>query len=311
MRIQFKNSCSRTYPWWGTSIIPACRSLRQEGCVQHPATAALLLTPLGLTSCHGLSDGLYGTQSLAPFSPSYSSCPAVFRLPPKVGLLWDHSVFSCIWRIPWVSYIWCLPATYKNHCENFDVNLELLKGVSSYWYLSVILKKGLTEFQNVLPQHIYSAALKHHSIHFASLFPFVSFTPNSVVFSDPFMFGSYFPFPLLGHCGVFHVLFRGWLLSAIFPSSLFWHFSLSTLWPWKWMFVQLALPFCCSCFRISVELQEKRGGQRVRQATSQSLKVSFPSLFRGLNEKNSCKSVAKKWCNLWSPRKPEVITNSL
>jgi hypothetical protein len=69
--------------------------------------------------------------------------------------------------------------------------------------------------------------------------------------------GSYFMFPSGGHCSF-----------AIFPSSPFLAFFLSTLWQWKWMFAQLAFPLYRGCLGVCVELQERRKGQRGGRAAS-------------------------------------------
>lgn len=67
---------------------------------------------------------------------------------------------------------------------------------------------------------------------------------------------------------------------------------------WKWMFVQLAFPFHCCCFYISVEFQKRRV-QRGKQTVSQGLRGSLPALLpKGWMERlQICRQrPSEKWC---------------
>lgn len=76
--------------------------------------------------------------------------------------------------------------------------------------------------------------------------------------------------------GVILCSLQGVIVLLFFQDLLFGNFPFHLV-TWKWMFVQLAFPFHCCCFYLSVKLQEKRV-QMGKQAVSQLLRGSLPAL---------------------------------
>lgn len=178
------------------------------------------------------------------------------------------------------------------------MSLELLRGVSTYFLIHECCpwKKVWVNYRMQCPARpLCSLGTSQHSFDIP-FFLCSSYPPNSVVFSDPFMVGSYFPFPLSGHCGgVISCSLQGVIALCYFSKISSLAIFLSTLWPWKWMFVQLAFPFCCFCSCISVELgapgeEESAEGKASHLPVTQRL---APVLLPKRWKKKSCKSVDK------------------
>lgn len=196
------------------------------------------------------------------------------------------------------------------------MNLELLRGVSTYFLI-----------HECCPWNIVWVNYRIQS----PACPLCSPGTSQHSFDTPFSLCSSYPqtqwcslthswLVLIFHflCQVtvgvlFHVLFRGWMLSAIFPRSPLWQFSCppcdhECLSSWLSHSVAAALASLWSS-----ELPERRRVQRARQAIFQWLKGSPSVLLPKCWMKKSCKSVDKypleTHAYLWAPKKEEQFVN--
>lgn len=175
------------------------------------------------------------------------------------------------------------------------MNLELLRGVSAYSHIHECCpwKKVWVNYKSHSPAcALCSPGTSQHSFQ-GSLFLCSSYRQTQWCSLTHSWLVLIFHFLCGGHCGVlFHILFRGWLLSAIFPRFLFWQFSfLPCDMEVSVCTVGFPVPLLLLLYLCGAPGEKSSEGEAGHLPVTQRPTPNPPS--KGLNEKKSCKSADK------------------